>query len=72
MTAYKLMNLSHDTSSADRAKLEMQLKKLPGVRSVSVSVIKKEFSITCTGMEPNVHMLKEACASAGFTIGRKA
>jgi len=72
MTAYKISNLDFNTPSADKAKLEMALKAIQCVRTVSLSVPRKEFKFTWTGTEPSIDVLKAACVSAGFTLSRKA
>jgi copper chaperone CopZ len=70
MASYKLRDLSFNTPSASRTQLEMALKRIQGVRSVSISVPRKEFTVTCKGEDPAIDVLKAACASAGFTLGK--
>lgn len=70
MASYKLRDLSYNTPTASKAQLEMALKRIQGVRAVSISVPRKEFSVTCKGEDPDINVLKAACASAGFTLGK--
>lgn len=71
MSKYSVVNLSYETPKVEQLKLETALKRIQGVRSVLLSLARKEFSLTCTGMEPNIHVLKEACSGAGFQLSRK-
>jgi hypothetical protein len=72
MSRYRVTNLSFETPVGEQQKLESALKKVHGVRSVTISPMKREFSITFTGMEPNYNLLKDVCTGAGFTLARRA
>lgn len=70
MGTYKLRDLTYNTPTAAKAQLEMALKRIQMVRGVSISVPRKEFTVTCKGDDPDINVLKAACASAGFTLGK--
>lgn len=72
MSKFRVTNLSFETPIVEQQKLEAALKKVHGVRSVAISAMKREFSITFTGMEPNYNLLKDVCMGVGFTLARRA
>jgi hypothetical protein len=72
MSKYRVTNLNFETPLVEQKRLEDSLKKVHGVRTVTISPMKREFSITFTGMEPNYNLLKDVCMGAGFTLARRA
>lgn len=71
MPRFTVSNLSPDTPLDSQTRLKDALMKLSGVRTVVITLGRKEFAITCTGMEPNIHILREACSSVGFNLARR-
>ena len=71
MGTYKVKDLTYNTPSASKAQLEMALKHIQMVRAVSLSVARSEVTVTCKDNDPDINVLKAACASAGFTLTAK-
>lgn len=71
MIKFKLANLGSHTTQRDQDRLTTELSKIVGVIKVLLNPGRREFSVDFTGREPNFHLLKGACATAGFTMERK-
>lgn len=71
MTKYKLTNLGSHTTQRDQDRLTTELSKIMGVIKIVLNPGRREFSVYFPGREPNFHLLKGACATAGFQMERK-
>jgi hypothetical protein len=71
MTKYKLANLGSHTTQRDQDRLTTEIMKITGVIKIVLNPGRREFSVDFTGREPNFHLLKGACSTAGFQLERK-
>ena len=71
MTKYKLANLGSHTTQRDLDRLTSELTKITGITKIELNPGRREVGVDYTGREPNFHVLKGACATAGFQMERK-
>lgn len=69
MLRYVVTNLYDNTPEAEQRKLIAALEDVQGIKDIALDVHRKEVSFGIDGAEPKVNALRDACASAGFSLG---
>ncbi|MCB9895342.1 MAG: hypothetical protein H6839_12900 [Planctomycetes bacterium] len=71
MLRYVVSNLGPETPQANQDKLLAALKTIKGIKDIALVPARKEIAFGINGPEPKAKLLKEACATAGFTLGSR-
>ncbi|MCA8916895.1 MAG: hypothetical protein KDB90_15995 [Planctomycetes bacterium] len=71
MVRYVVSNLGPETTQENKDKLLAALKNVKGIKDIALTPAAKEITFGINGPEPKAKLLKEACETAGFTLGAR-